>query len=316
MLQIHIPPLLRRHHRQHYPVATATRIAAIATTVMNTPLLLFYIEILEAYKNEEIANEESQRKANNNLENLKQMLERNPKLLSRKIHCFDEIFDAAQDYYYRGERDDDSSRVLEIMDHHEELFGEGMEGSIGVAGVFHWITCLGEYHYDEMWNLFLSYYNADNHHQSALSETTSYGMTPLHIAATSSNCSVKTMKLLIELYPKAAQVQDKSKRLPIHLVESAEKTCLLCDVFPEGVKCKDNSKHTPLFATLCSKCRESNEIVKLLLELYPEAARIPSKMERFPIDMAVVNVSKKTSLLLKVFLEGTKHKCNCVLTHL
>lgn len=57
---------------------------------------------------------------------------------------------------------------------------------------------------------------------SIVSITDWFGQTPLHLACINAECTKGTAEILLDAYPKAALIQDKSGKTPLHYLQSGD----------------------------------------------------------------------------------------------
>ena len=116
------------------------------------------------------------------------------------------------------------------------------------------------------------------------------GSLPLHVAARYSN-SVDLIRELVNLYPDALKLKNKSLEIPLHVLGSNGNPAVpeIVNVFvqaaPETVKEENNEGSFPLHVFASSRNIFDSSSIATLIDAYPEALRFSNSDGR-PIDIA------------------------------
>lgn len=124
----------------------------------------------------------------------------------------------------------------------------------------------------------------------------SHGCLPLHRVCQSENSSDEVIEKIILTYPSCIKEVDKKwGRLPIHYAvrnpnspHKQQIVKILLQKFPEGASFPDKYNDTPLHYHLFCSREQSLEIVKMLVEAHPNTARINAGFTGYPLHRAVV----------------------------
>ncbi len=118
------------------------------------------------------------------------------------------------------------------------------------------------------------------------------GCWPLHLACRE-KASLAVLKLLIKTWPSALREKDNKGRLPLHyicehnLVKGSpclEKVQLMVKSWPRSLQIRTSDGSLPLH-TACS-CSQATEVMRYLVESYPQAVHIPDCFRRSLLHIA------------------------------
>lgn len=126
---------------------------------------------------------------------------------------------------------------------------------------------------------------------------------PLHYIV-SARPPLYLVERLLQLAPGAAKVQDRwEKSLPLHIAclhgASPEVVRVLLEAYPEAAAVRDKEGRIPLFITCNNKA--SPDVVKVLVEVYPQAAEVHDKHGNLALHHALANDSCPG--IVKILLE-------------
>lgn len=121
--------------------------------------------------------------------------------------------------------------------------------------------------------------------------TDSYGRLPLHIAY-KNYANSNIVDMLIHHYPAAAEVQDNSGNLPFHYACGENASCdtikKALELYPEAIKVKNNHGYLPLHLAWEQRGKyDFNLVIKMLIEVYSEAAVVPFPDGEFLLSKAL-----------------------------
>jgi ankyrin repeat protein len=127
-------------------------------------------------------------------------------------------------------------------------------------------------------------------YQEAVEVQNIYGILPLHLALYK-NASAEVITMLFSACPDAAEIRNDNGDLPLHYSlhknASYEIVKMLLDKYPKTVEVQNNVGWLPLH--FACKYVESSNIIKMIFHAYPGAAQIRNKSGDFPLHYACDN---------------------------
>jgi ankyrin repeat protein len=132
---------------------------------------------------------------------------------------------------------------------------------------------------------------------------------PLQLAASNNAVSLKVLKRLVEIFPKALQMADAKGRYPLHnacylLDNHVAKIRFLWERFPQAARKANLLGNLPLhIASYSSK----TEAVEFLLRSYPEGADMANKQGYYPLNRAF-SKKRPTAKLCRVLVNATNEQ--------
>jgi hypothetical protein len=131
---------------------------------------------------------------------------------------------------------------------------------------------------DELINLIMKF-------PQAVSMPNEDGCLPLHFEC-ENMCRKAVICKYVELYPQGLSVAAEGGNLPLHIILSnilstEEMVLMIIDMYPEAIRCPDTYGSYPIHIECLNAGRWS--IISRFIELYPEAMKIPSGPQLIPL---------------------------------
>jgi hypothetical protein len=112
------------------------------------------------------------------------------------------------------------------------------------------------------------------------------------------SASTEVIKMLMDIWPEAAEIRDEHDQTPLHLgvanSASPDSIKMVIEAYPDAVKAKDKSEKTPLYLGLANNV--SAEVVKVLVDIWPGAVIEEDKFKRTPLHFALLSIALRRFL--------------------
>ena len=157
----------------------------------------------------------------------------------------------------------------------------------------------------------------------AVEKPNKYGWLPLHKAVSTSLChnrppNLDNISMIWEAYPDAVRKKTKKGQYPLHLAISEPSRRMSSDVIelilntePKVCRKKDSYGHTPLHKVVRRKGPEAQMAFDMLIEAYPDAAKIEDVRGMLPLHHAVCPIAPHMETvyeLIEIYPQGVLHR--------